>query len=761
MKKILFFCFVIIASQISKGQNASGIIYGTVVDAVTKQPIPGANIIIPGTDLGAASNEEGRYRIEKIPPNVYSLRASVIGYTSVTKTSIAVLSGKPVQVDFELSATALELGEVTVTSDYFNNDPLELTSTRSFNYEEIRRSPGGFEDVIRSLSLLPGVAQADAGRNDLIVRGGAPSENLYIIDGIEVPNINHFGTQGAAGGPLSYVNLDFVKETSFSTGGFPVIYGDRISSTLKINLRNGRNDRTGGKVTLSATQFGLNLEGPLPGESDFIFSVRRSYLDFIFKAADFSFVPEYYDLLTKFTFKINNRNTISFLTIGALDNVRYFNETEEQRYDNSTVLGSDQLQYFSGITWRNLFNNGFIDVTYSRNYSKYNTSQRDSLLNYIFKNDSKEIENKLKADLTYRLSDFIEINTGLGFNLIRAKADIVFPQFITTFGDTLPITRVNSDDNYTKFHSYLNLSLHPFSRLLLNTGVRIDYFNPLKAFETSPLSPRFSLSFKLTEVTNLIASAGLYHQAPSYIWLAADVNYRQLKYIKSHQYIAGIDHRINPDTQLKLELFYKEYSDYTASLAREYLVLANTGAGFAGSDDNFSYFGLEPLASSGRGTVRGAELSLQKKLSEFPLYGILSLTYSRAVFAAIDGIERTGSYDQTWIFNFSTGYKFNRFWEAALKFRYSTGKPYTPFNADGTQSVEEFNTLRLSANHSLDLRIDRHWFFDSWTLITYIDIQNIYNRKNQNAVRWDARTNSPEISESIGILPSVGISAEL
>ncbi|MFN3695073.1 MAG: carboxypeptidase-like regulatory domain-containing protein [Ignavibacterium sp.] len=221
-------------------QNGSGEIVGSVIDAVTRQPLIGANVIILGTNFGAATDINGKYSIKNVPAEMYQLRASVIGYNSRVKTDVMVQPGKLTQVDFELSPQAIEIENVVVTADYFGKNILEPTSVRNFSYEELRRSPGGFEDVIRALSVLPGVAQADAGRNDLIVRGGAPSENLYLVDGIEVPNINHFGTQGATGGPLSYINLDFVKETSFSTGGFPVLYGDKLSSVLKINLRNGR-----------------------------------------------------------------------------------------------------------------------------------------------------------------------------------------------------------------------------------------------------------------------------------------------------------------------------------------------------------------------------------------------------------------------------------------------------------------------------------------------------------------------------------------
>lgn len=749
---------IIIFTVKANPQEMTGSIYGRVLDFVSKQPIPFANIVVLGTNFGAATDINGYYRIENIPINTYQLRASVIGYNSLTQTDVVVQTGKPADINFELTPQAIELESVTVTSDFFRKNPIEVNSIRNFSYEELRRSPGGFEDVIRALSVLPGVAQADAGRNDLIVRGGAPSENLYLINGIEVPNINHFGTQGASGGPLSYINLDFVRETSFSTGGFSALYGDKLSSVLNINLRDGRKDKIGGKGTISASQFGFNLEGPITQKSNFILSARRSYLDFIFKAADFAFVPEYYDVLLKADFEPHTKNSFSFLFISAFDNVKFFNDTEDQRYDNSTVLGTDQIQYVAGITYRHLFDIGFFNLAISRNYVDFDSRQSDSLLNPIFTNKSKEEENSLRADLVFKLSNKSELNFGGTAKLIEADYDILFPTFITSFGDSLPLTSLKTENVYSKFGLYTNYNAIYFNRLTVNVGVRSDIFTALN--KKVYFSPRLSLSYALSNLTNLNFSTGIYHQSPSYIWLEAFESNKDLEMIKVNQFVLGFDHRISADALLKVEAFYKDYNNYPTSTIRPYLVLANTGAGFAGSDDNFSSFGLEPLTDDGFGNARGVELSLQKKLSEIPYYGIFSLTYSQSDYTALDGIERPGSYDQNWIINLSGGYKLDKFWEFSTRFRFASGRPYTPFNFDGTQNIADYNTKRLKSAHSLDIRVDKRWYFAGWTLITYIDIQNIYNQKNQSGIRWDRREMRTDESSSIGILPSIGISAE-
>lgn len=738
--------------------TSKGSITGKVIDKVTKEPLPGVNVIIVGTSFGAATDINGFFEIKGLDVGTYQVRVSAIGFNTIVRSDVVVNNVRPTDLMFELIEAVIELEGVTVKSEYFDMNPTELNSVASFGYEEIRRAPGGFEDVVRALSVLPGVAQASPGRNDLIVRGGAPSENLYIIDGFVVPNINHFGSQGATGGPLSFVNLDFVREATFSTGGFSSLYGDKLSSVLRIDLREGRKDRIGGKGTISASQFGFNLEGPISSNSNFVFSARRSYLDFIFNAAGFNFVPEYYDLLTKFTYNIDPRTKISYLFIGAFDKVKFNNKDSEDLYENSRILGSNQNQYVTGISFRKLFGKGFYDITLSRNFVDYDTAQRDTLFIPIFQNKSREGENELKADLVYKFSSSSELNVGATVKLIKFNADILLPNFKTSFGETLNITSLNASRNYFKYGFYAQYSDVVFDRVMVSFGTRGDFFSGIN--NGFYLSPRVALSYIISDAATLSFSTGVYHQSPSYIWLAAYESNKDLKAVRVDQYVLGYERKLREDIRMKLEGFYKDYNNYPASTLRPYLVLSNTGAGYGGGDENFSSFGLEQLISAGHGIVRGVEFSMQKKSSQIPHYGILSITYSESFFTGLDGIQRPGSYDQKWILNLSAGYVFNNKWEASVKFRFATGNPYTPFNPDGTQSVANYNSNRFEPSHSLDLRIDRRWDFEKFALITYLDVQNIYNRKVSNTIRWDYRKGEIDNQSSIGILPSIGVSLE-
>jgi len=759
IKMFAAFTLFCLLSPVTAPAQGTGSIHGLVYDVVTREPLIGANVVLMETPLGSAADLDGNFKIMNIAPGTYRLQVSMIGYKSRILTDIIVAAGKMTELQIPLEAMTIGIGEVVVEADYFYTNADAPVSVQTLSSEEIRRAPGGLEDVVRAIAVLPGVAQPSSGRNDLIVRGGAASENLYVIDNLEVPNINHFGTQGATGGPLSFINVDYVREVTFSTGGFGPRYGDKLSSVTSIELAQGRSDRIGGKATISATQFGLNTEGPIGEGGSFLFSARRSYLDFIFKAAGFGFVPEYWDFLGKATFSLDKENSFSVLTIGVLDDVEFFSDTEEQRYSNSRVLGNAQNQYFTGFSWRRLLDHGYITTTLGRTFVDYDFLQSDSLLNPVFRSKSKEGETSLRADGVFLLDHSYELSFGASGKYIRLEGDFLFPEG-AAIPFTQPVIRSNAWDTAAyKISAYAQISKEILSRLDLTLGGRFDYFNMID--RPVVFSPRASVRYGVSQLTTLTLSGGVYHQAPSYIWLLSNPLNTRLNHIEVRQVVAGIEHLLRDDLRIRLEGYVKQYADYPASETRRYLVLANTGAGFGGSDDDFASFGLDPLISGGEGQTRGVELLLQKRLSDVPLYGVLSVSYNQAMFTALDGVERAGAFDQRVILNLSGGWKIDENWEASAKFRFGTGMPYSPYNEDGSKNIAEYNGERLPSVHALDLRVDRRWSFTNWNLIAFIDVQNVYNRKNTQGYQWDFRNRVPKATgNSIGILPAIGVSAE-
>ena len=750
----LYILMIFYLSSCIYAQQPRGNITGTVFDFSTNQPLMGANVIVLDSNSGAAADENGVFLIENVIAGTYAVRADVIGYTSVTIPDVVVSPARPVRLAFKLKETVIEVSGVTVRPDYFSEVADKPVSTQIQSNEEIRRLPGGLEDVVRAVSILPGVAQVQSGRNDLIVRGGAPSENLYVVDGIEVPNINHFGTQGASGGPLSFINLDYVDYTSFSSGGFSVRYGDKLSSVLTLNLSEGRKDRIGGKATISATQFGLNLEGPVTDEGSFIFSARRSYLDFIFKAAGFGFVPEYWDFLLKTDLKAGVSDRIRLLGIAALDKTRFFNDTAEKRYSNSLILGNNQNIVTGGIGWRHLFRGGYTDLILGQNITDFNFEQADSMKNPLFTSNALEHESVLTADLVFNPSERTEITAGIQGKWVRLKNTLRLPSYIDDFGALLS---ANSDIDTTALKAAAWLQLNRvWGPVRIIAGWRYDHFNLID--KSGAWSPRISIQVRPLLFTEISVSLGRYHQSPSYIWVLSNENNTSLEHIQVDQVVVGLERMLRFDTKLSIEGYYKKYTKYPVSLTRPFLIMANTGAGFGGSNEGWASFGIDPLRSEGSGYARGAELFIQKRLSEIPVYGVMSVSWNETRFKALDGISRPGSFDQRWIFNFGGGYVLSNEWEISFKYRFATGRPYTPYNEDLSKSALLYNSERIQLNRITDIRVDKRWFIGKNVLITYIDIQNVFNRTIYDVPRYNAFENTFEESGSIGILPSIGIS---
>jgi hypothetical protein len=747
---ILLFSMSVFSAETIGG---AGLVTGKVVNEATQSPLPGTIVKILGTDLGAYTNEEGKFRIENVPAGVYSLQFSFVGFKSYVQTDVVVTTGMPYSIEVELVEQSVEVEGATVKAKYFLKKSETVTSTQILNSESIRRAPGVQEDVIRAAALLPGVGVTQAGRNDLLVRGGAPFENLFIVDNIEVPNINHFGSQGSSGGPLSIVNLDFVRSVSFSAGGFGAKFGDKVSSITNIKLRNGSEEAFGGKVNLSATGFGLNLEGPIADKGSYLLSARRSYLDLIFKAAGFGFIPEYWDFHTKINYNIDESNSLTFLTIGALGTVTLNNEDEDKRLDNSRISVPKQDQYFSGFTWKHLIDNGYINTTLGQTYTKYTTYQNDSNLVQIFRNNSKEAETSLKIELDWMMMEHFELQVG---NTVKYGTsmdyDILIPgnYRLDQFG-TPQSFQVDTSFSTLKNATYASITT-TIGNYKITAGGRLDYYDFLndKLF----FSPRLSMIYTINAVSNIVFSAGRYYQSPSYIWLIGGSN-GSLKPIRADQVVLGYEHTPLEDVKVQLEVFYKIYGNYPARIYRPQAVLAPSGFDDLQSDIPY---GLEPLSSTGEGFSRGVELFIQKNLSEIPLYGLLSVSVAETKFTSLLGGERYGAFDTRIIMNIALGYRFSQEWELSGKFRFATGLPTTPFLPNGRQDFTRYNEgPRLPDFNALDVRLDKRWDLGDFYLITYIDIQNIYGKENISAIKWNYRTMAEEYQSSLGILPSIGI----
>ncbi len=359
-------------------QSKTGIISGEVRDAVTKQPLPGANIIIEGTNIGSACDADGYFVIKNVAPGRYSLKASMIGYKSSVITELNINPNRNHSVNFELNSAAMEIDEVKVTADYFYKPEENPVSFRTISPEEIRRSPGSAEDIFRVMQSLPGVATAGSKSAQLIVRGGSPDENLTLLDGVEVYNPIHFARTGESMGVISIVNPALLQKVDFLTGGFPVRYGDKMSSVFDMTLRDGNKEVFNTDANLNIAGFGVMLDGPLIENSNMILSLRRGFFDLITSTLNRPVSPSYYDAVGKITYDINNKNKISLLGFYYLDQIeRTGTEKEEtSNWNRFDYLTRDDYGTAIGVNWRSLISeNAFTLTTASYTSNGWNTIQ--------------------------------------------------------------------------------------------------------------------------------------------------------------------------------------------------------------------------------------------------------------------------------------------------------------------------------------------------------------------------------------------------
>ncbi len=762
MKKIyVLLCLFIFFYGCAAFSQEKGSIAGVVTDANTQVLLKDINVKILGAQLTAKTKDDGSFMIQNVPVGTYEVEFTSASYKTFTQGNVVVYSDKINEFSVELQGVTTE--EVTVESSRFQKPSDVTTSYKSLSFEEIRRFPGGLEDIGRVIQNLPGVSLSSDGRNDLIVRGGSPSENLFVVDGFLVNNINHFGAQGATGGPVSILNLDLVQEVSFLTGGFSARYGDKLSSVVEIKQRDGNTNHFYGKVNLSGTGFGANFEGPISkqNKSSWMFSARRSYLDIFFNAAGFSFVPEYTDFEGKVNYQIGAGNFLEFSAFGALDNVKFNNNTTQNVQDNERILTDVQKSYSSGFSWKSLLSkNSYSMVTLSRNYTNYTFLKRDSSFVTTFNDESKESDIQLKAEYFVKLAPALQLSAGTGAQTI--KLDYNIQKNADTLFETDPntgqrivvpaITILNNSRTFKAF-GYAELIYDFMKRFKLTAGARTDYFDLIQ--KKNYISPRASLAITITPKISLNLSYGIFYQSPSYIWIIGNPSNNNLTDIRADHYIAGIEYLFDQSAKLTVEGYYKKYSDYPVSTVRPYLILADN-AGF----ETENSFGLEPLQSAGAGNAKGFEIYLQKTLTK-DLYGAVSFSYSDVKYKAYDGIERRSDWDNRYVLNINGGYKLGTTWEFSAKFRIAGGRPYTHINPnDGSIDYTQYNSARLPEYDRLDVRAEKRWFFKKWTLTTYIDIENIYNKKNLYQYRWDQFNRQIVEDRNLGILPSIGVSAE-
>lgn len=765
MRGLFLFLIIYLPFMLNAQQAESGMIEGRVLNAKNNESIPFASVVISGSNIGVTSDAEGYFIFRNVKPGYVEVNVSSIGFKTYTSQPVLVTNAKKVYLDVLMEETQVQLKEVVVQASSFRKKEESPLSLRRIGIDEIERSPGANRDISRVIQSFPGVSSTPAYRNDVIVRGGGASENRFYLDGVEIPNLNHFATQGASGGPTGIVNVDFVREVNFYSGAFPANRGNALSSVLEFTQIDGNTDKTKVRASIGASDMALTLDGPLSEKTSYVFSARRSYLQFLFQALELPFLPTYNDFQFKSRTRIDPKNEITIIGLGAIDEFSLntkANETADQRYILSYLPVNEQWNYTLGVVYKHFRENSYDTWVLSRNmldnssYKYRDNEEVDSLKTFDY--SSFEAENKVRFERNIQNGGY-KINFGASGEYAR-----YYNSTYRMLYSGMPLQYKTNLDLF-RWGIFGQVSRNFFDeKLSASFGMRADansYSDKMNNL-AKQISPRLSISYSFLPKWTINMNGGRYFQTPPYTALgfrneSGNLINKQngVTYIQSDHLVAGVDFLPDPNSKVSIESFYKWYSDYPFSVA-DSVALASKGA-------DYGTFGDEEIVSKADGRAFGMEILYQNK-DLLGLNLIFSYTLVRSEFEDYDHKFIPTAWDNKHIVNVTATREFKRNWDLGFKWRYVGGAPYTPYDLDRTSlasawnargraylDYSRYNALRSGDFHQLDIRVDKQYFFNRWSLRLYLDIQNLYNFKSDEPDKY-----IPAEDANGGRLPATG-----
>ena len=765
-------------------------IKGVVIDKSTRQPLEFVNVLVVGLGIGASTDANGNFLITQVPPGIYRLQASFLGYKTELTPEYRVNHVTP-YVQIELEEENASLNEVVVTASPFQKVPESPVSLRVIGLQEIEKAPGANRDISKVVQNYPGVAFSPIGyRNDLIVRGGGPSENRFYLDGVEIPNINHFSTQGASGGPVGLIDADLIRSVKFYSGAFPADKGNALSSVLDFSLRDGDMERNSLKATLGASEVSLSSNGHIGNKTSYLVSVRQSYLQALFKILGLPFLPAYTDASFKIKTRFDSHNELTLLGLGGIDRMKLNLgiEGEDAEYMLSYLPEINQETYTVGGVYRHYSRRHVQSIVLSQSYLnnrnvKYRDNDESSEENLTLRLGSIEQETKLRMENTSSWSVW-KVKAGFDLNYSRYKSN----EYRKVFANVLREYDYHTDLSLWRWGMFASVDYAaPDKSFTASMGVRTDgnnYSDKMKELWRQ-LSPRLSVSYRLIEGLTLSGHVGLYYQLPSYTALGfkgeeGEYVNRHLDYISVSQESLGLSWTPNENMELSVEGFYKLYGHMPFSLSDQ-IPLSCKG-------NDYGTIGNEPLSSEAKGRSYGVELMFKWLLTQK-----LNLSSSLTIFKSEFKDGEQGSYvpsawDNRFILNMSGTYNFPKHWSLGAKVSCIGGSPYTPYDVEKSSLVEawnvqgrayydysRYNQERLPVFGQLDVRVDKTFYLKKCMLGFYLDIQNITASKlrqpdalmstgqieNPSAPLSEQRYVMKSIRQESGtLLPTLGITFE-
>lgn len=786
MKWVVVLCILMFAGTLVAAERGS--IRGKVVDAATKQPMIGANVLLTGTSLGATTDTEGNFVVNDVEENVYKLRASYVGYQTALKTDVRVVRGKATTLTIELLEDIVKTDEVTADASAFLINKQAPVSNYTYSREEINRTPGATGDIFRAIETLPGVSSSGGEFSAFSVRGASPKENIVLVDNIPVDRVTHFEggseEQEAQGGRFSIFAPNLIAEANFQAGGFSARYGGKNASFVNLKIKEGNRENFTMNGTYDLLGWEYNYEGPtyfLP-TTTLVVSARHQDFKNVLNLTGQKDLghPRFTDIIIKTTTDIDAKHRISLLGIMAPEK---FDRTLDHVFESENLFQTElqrvrEDKYVGGINWRWLTGaTGFLQTTgYYKNristqqqgraYTdpingaapvKESVPTRESI--YTIK--QREDEYGVKSAYTFIPSSDASFTAGL--ELSRAVLDysnmISGPDTLFTYeqGDFRPDPArkyiIVTPDRYNATFGEAVMSYNvfvenstSFGPLTINPGIRYEQNN---LNNKNYISPRFSASYLLDPRTQLTFASGLYYQAPDYRIIAANPVNRSLANERAIHAILGVSRYLGENFKVTVEGYYKSFDDLIVRPDRTSQIRTNAGTGWAS----------------------GVDFSVVRRFVD-KWYGQLNYSYAQSKRNDSNGLgDYNSDFNQPHIFNILVGYELNDEWAFSAKWKFATGRPAdsyiihqdifsNPSFVRYSQEITGKNSRRLDNFHTFNLRVDFRKQLGRFALVSFLDILNVYGRLNVNEERFLERGGVVE-KKGFEMIPTFGLKLEL
>ncbi len=783
MQRLLLLTYCLLSTIALCAQNQRYSVRGRVYDSATRDGVPFATVVVEGLpSLGASADSVGRFSIEGVPAGIYRFEAYSLGYEPSISAEY-IISAKSPQVEIGMEESSRRVDSVVVVRSLLRRIAQSPVSMRQIGVQLLERTAGANRDISKVVQSFAGVAFSPAAyRNDLIVRGGSPAENIFYVDGFELPNINHFSTQGASGGPVGLINADLVRQIDLYAGAFPITSDGALSAVLDVELRDGDPDQQRFKATLGASEAGVSGSGHLSDKTTYIFSARRSYLQILFSALGLPFLPDYIDAQFKSRTRLSSRDELTFLVVGALDDMTLNDEAEGDKgqYLLSTLPKIEQNTLTAGVSYRHFDGDDSYALFLSNSYV-YNKN-----LKYLGGDDSSPDNITLNLRSSENWATLRNENRSYrGAWTIRYGAKVSYKSY--SVESYTPANDYEASLGYAAWGIYTSAEYSdPAERFTASAGLRSDgasYSRRTSQFWRY-LSPRLAASTRIAPRMALNLSSGLYYSLPPFTALSytkeGEYINGHLSYMRVWETTVGVDYRGSKGFKASVEAFYKYYDNLLLSLA-DNIPLSDKGA-------DYGSVGNEALAQSVDGRAYGVEFMARWQIPS-RLSAVASLTLFRSEYRVGRMSDYTpSSWDNNVILNASASYNLPRNWSLAAKVSAIGGAPYTPYDIEYSSLVEVWdsaqraqfdysrhNSERLPAYWQLDLRVDKNYNFERWSMGVYLDVQNILANKftsapipaatdqiaNPIAIPAEQRYTMRYIpSESGTLLPTIGLFVE-